>query len=410
MLKNKVSVVSPPIYREHERVSLLVGPNLWITLVVVALFVPAAADAKSSEKPADDRVHSAQPTLQLHRPSYLLRDRTGTELAPIIPVDFPFARRPELRFTEKAADKPVGSPPAAQNVAFPKQVLLPATAVVLLRLKSGKVTSRHKPGHRVLFEVEADVRSGSSTCIARGTPVYGVVGSWTLGSWGVLGKGRLEVELGCAGGGGSPSSTPPGATGSGCLLAPIIPVDFPFARRPELRFTEKAADKPVGSPPAAQNVAFPKQVLLPATAVVLLRLKSGKVTSRHKPGHRVLFEVEADVRSGSSTCIARGTPESWSRARRVYGVVGSWTLGSWGVLGKGRLEVEFEGVPVGAGRQAPLHRCASPESPEELLRRPCLGCRGQGPWMKGQHSLLDWRRLDTQPGNSSPVPCSEPTK
>ncbi len=195
MLKNKVSVVSPPIYREHERVSLLVGPNLWITLVVVALFVPAAADAKSSEKPADDRVHSAQPTLQLHRPSYLLRDRTGTELAPIIPVDFPFARRPELRFTEKAADKPVGSPPAAQNVAFPKQVLLPATAVVLLRLKSGKVTSRHKPGHRVLFEVEADVRSGSSTCIARGTPVYGVVGSWTLGSWGVLGKGRLEVEF-----------------------------------------------------------------------------------------------------------------------------------------------------------------------------------------------------------------------
>ncbi len=195
MLKHKVSVVSPPIYREHERASVLGGPNSWITLVVVALLVPAAADADSSEKPADDRAHSAQPTLQPHRPSYLLRDRTGTEQAPIIPVDFPFARRPELRFTQTGGDKPVGSPPAAQNAAFPQQVFLPAKTVVLLRLKSGKVTSRHKPGHRVLFEVEADVRSGSSTCIARGTPVYGVVGAWTDAASGVLGTGRLEVKF-----------------------------------------------------------------------------------------------------------------------------------------------------------------------------------------------------------------------
>ena len=94
------------------------------------------------------------------------------------------------------------------------------------------------------------------------------------------------------------------------------------------------------------GATFPTQVFLPEDGVVLLRLKNRKVTSRHKPGHRVVFEVEQDVLSGDSTYIARGTP--------VHAVVGPWTRTAPGVLGTGRLEIQFEDVPLAAGRRAAL--------------------------------------------------------
>ncbi len=127
---------------------------------------------------------------------------------------------------------------------------------------------------------------------------------------------------------------------------PIVPVPIPFGKRLKRPISAKDTDESGASLPTVSATTSPKQVFLQRNAEVLLRLAGGRVSSRHKPGRPVVFKVEEDVRTNGTTCIPRGTT--------VHAVVGPWTTRARGLHGTGRLEIQFEGVPMGAGVRVPL--------------------------------------------------------
>ncbi len=156
--------------------------------------VPSAGAADSPGKPALDGAHHESERRQPYRPSYVLREQPAKDQEPKSLIGVPFPQRLEPRLSEEGSGETGGLLPGASGTSLPKRVSLERTQVSL-RLVSGKVTSRQKPGHQVVFEVEEDVRAGGSTCIARGTPVHGVVGPWTRASWGRGGAGTLEIHF-----------------------------------------------------------------------------------------------------------------------------------------------------------------------------------------------------------------------
>ncbi len=195
MLSDPASVVSPPVRRANEKAAGDRRVSFWMTVAVAALLVPSAGATDSQARPAGDETHHDRERRQPYRPSYLLREEPEIDQAPIFSIGIPFPQRLELWLSEKDTNETRSSPLAVSGRTVPKQVFLENGAVVLLRLTSGKITSRHKPGHQVVFEVEEDVRTSGSTCIARGTPVHGVVGPWTRASPGIGGTGRLEIHF-----------------------------------------------------------------------------------------------------------------------------------------------------------------------------------------------------------------------
>ena len=127
---------------------------------------------------------------------------------------------------------------------------------------------------------------------------------------------------------------------------PIVPVPIPFGKQLKRPISAKDTDESGASLPTVSATTSPKQVFLQRNAEVLLRLAGGRVSSRHKPGRPVVFKVEEDVRTNGTTCIPRGTT--------VHAVVGPWTTRARGLHGTGRLEIQFEGVPMEAGLRVPL--------------------------------------------------------
>ena len=195
MLSDPASVVSPPIRRANEKAAGDRRVSLWMTVAAAALLVPSAGATDSQARPAGDGTHHDRERRQPYRPSYLLREEPEIDQAPIFSIGIPFPQRLELWLSEKDSNETRSSPLAVSGRTVPKQVFLETGAVVLLRLTSGKITSRHKPGYRVVFKVEEDVRTSGSICIARGTPVHGVVGPWTRASPSIGGTGRLEIHF-----------------------------------------------------------------------------------------------------------------------------------------------------------------------------------------------------------------------
>ena len=195
MLSEPASVVSPPVGRTSEKAAGAARSSVWITVAAAALLVPSAGATDSQARPAGDETHHDRERRQPYRPSYLLREEPEIDQAPIFSIGIPFPQRLELWLSEKNTNETRSSPLAGSGRTVPKQVFLENGAVVLLRLTSGKITSRHKPGYRVVFKVKEDVRTSGSICIARGTPVHGVVGPWTRASQGIDGTGRLEIHF-----------------------------------------------------------------------------------------------------------------------------------------------------------------------------------------------------------------------
>ena len=169
--------------------------SFWAIVAVAALLVPSAGVAGSQGTPVVTGTRDQRERRQPYRPSYILREEPGRDEEPTFSIGISFLQRLEVQRKGKAADGTNALPPTVSGSALPKQVFLQHDAGVLLRLVSGKVTSRHKPGHQVTFEVEEDVRTGDATCIAQGTPVQGVVGPGTRTARGVSGTGRLEIQF-----------------------------------------------------------------------------------------------------------------------------------------------------------------------------------------------------------------------
>ena len=195
MLRDPTSVVTLPLHRAAPKTRRTARASFWITFAAGTLLVPSADAADSQGKPPVDGTPHERERRQPHRPSYLTREEPGQDLESILGTGLPPSQRLEQWLGEQISDETRASLPAISDRALPKEFYVRQVAAVWLRLVSKKVTSRQEPGRQVIFKVEEDVRFEGSTCIARGTPVSGVVGPWTEPSRGLAGTGLLEIRF-----------------------------------------------------------------------------------------------------------------------------------------------------------------------------------------------------------------------
>jgi hypothetical protein len=194
-LQSPASVVATAIHRPKENATGIAGGAFLVLAIVVAFGTPSAEGAEIQRTPTVDRTPHEYQRKQSYRPSYLLREAPAADQDHTFPFGPSFPGWPELRLSKKSTQGIEGSAPAVSGTTPPRPVFLKQDAAVLLRLVSGKVTSRHKPGRQVTFQVEEDVPTGDGTCIARGTLVVGVVGPWTRAASGPSIAARLEIHF-----------------------------------------------------------------------------------------------------------------------------------------------------------------------------------------------------------------------